>query len=176
MPARQSIGGHFQLGWGNMRLFITYAIIATAVASCVRSKMPPASAEQRQIERATLAITDSVAAAVGRRDVPRLAGLLADAQYIGSGLLIPPGRFAEMAGPAFQQIAAITLTWQQREVRMLAPDAALMTARGTNVARDLSGKMVREDGLYTMVFASDSSGVWRLVSLHKTTVSASPRP
>jgi uncharacterized protein (TIGR02246 family) len=158
-----------------MRLFITCAVLATA-AGCVGSKMPIASVDHRQIERSTLAITDSVAAAVGRRDVPRLAALMADAQYIGSGLLIPPGRFAEMAGPAFEQIAAITLTWQQREVRVLAPDAALMTARGTNVARDLSGRLAREDGLYTMIFASDSAGVWRLVSLHKTTVSPSPRP
>ena len=153
----------------DMRNLVTCALVVGAAANCARNATPTRWVDRRQVERSVYAITHSVAAAVGRRDVPRLAALLADAQYIGSGLVIPPGRFAEMAGPAFQQIAAITLTWGQREVRVVTPDAVLMTARGTNVSRDSTGKMAREDGLYTMVFASDSTGTWRLVSIHKTT-------
>lgn len=155
-----------------MRHFISCALVAAAATSCART--PPATVDHRQIEQAVSAITDSVAAAVGRKDVPRLGELLADAQYIGSGQLIPPGRFAEMAGPAFQQIAAITLTWGQREVRVLSPDAAMMTARGTNVTRDAAGHEASDEGLYTMVFTSDSAGTWRMVSIHKTTGAGLP--
>jgi hypothetical protein len=122
------------------------------------------------MEHSVMAISDSVASAVGRKDVPRLAALLADAQYIGSGLLIPAGHFAEMAGPSFGEIPSITLTWQQRSVRALSPDVALMTARGTNVTRDLAGKGASEQGLYTMTFVRDSVGAWRLVSVQKTLV------
>jgi len=163
-----------------MQHFISCALVVSCVpvvaatTSCAPRAAPNRSHDGRDIERVAFAITDSVAAAVGRKDVPRLAAVLADAQYIGSGMLIPPGRFAEMAGPAFQQIAAITLTWGQREIRLVAPDAALMTARGTNVTRDPSGKATREDGLYTMVFTSDSAGTWRLVSIHKTIVAGVP--
>jgi hypothetical protein len=118
-----------------------------------------------------LGITDSIAAAVGRKDVARLGELLGDAQYVGSGLVIPPKRFAEMAGPGFQQLATITLTWGERDVRVVTSDAVVVTAYGTNVTRDVSGKPGREEGLYTMVFVSDSTGKWRLVSLHKTLLS-----
>jgi len=158
-----------------MRRFITCTCVLTAVAAAGCARTQTASADRGQIKRAVLAITDSVAAAVGRKDVPRLGELLADAQYIGSGQLIPPGRFAEMAGPAFRQIVAITLTWGRRDVRVLSADAALMTARGTNVTRDAGGHVAsEEEGLYTMVFASDSAGAWRLASIHKTTGSGLP--
>jgi hypothetical protein len=150
-----------------MGRFALCAFVVVVAGGC--AKTPPVVVDRGQIERAVCTITDSVAAAVGRKDVPRLGALLSSAQYIGSGQLIPPGRFAEMAGPSFQQIAAITLTWGQREVRILSPDAVLMTARGTNVTHDAAGHAASDEGLYTMVFTSDSAGAWRLVSIHKST-------
>ena len=102
----------------------------------------------------------------------RLAQLLMDAQYIGSGLLIPPGRFAAMAGPAFGELATINQVWTSRTVRVLTPQVALLTGTAETTSQDLAGKVTREQGLYTMVFVRDAVSTWRLVSVHKTTQSA----
>jgi uncharacterized protein (TIGR02246 family) len=139
------------------------------VAACSTRRTPGDVVDTTAIERAVDGVTDSVAAAVARKDVTRLDELMRSAQYIGSGLVIPPGRFAAMAGPAFSQLAMIQLTWTSREVRVLTPRVALMTARAVTISGDTSGSAAREEGLYTMVFVEDAKGVWRLASVHKTT-------
>jgi hypothetical protein len=138
------------------------------LAACSARTTRAGAADLPRIERAVDAVTDSVAAAVDRKDVARLGALLSGAQYIGSGLVIPPGRFVAMAGPAFGQLAVIRLVWDSRQVRVLAPGVLLMTARATTVSRDTAGTSAREQGVYTMVFVRDSAGAWSLASVHKT--------
>jgi ketosteroid isomerase-like protein len=151
-----------------MRLFLIVLVASTAAGCATRSKTPAAD-DNRAAEEAVGAVTDSISAAVGRKDVPRLGQLLMDAQYIGSGLLIPPGRFAEMAGPAFKELATIHQVWTSRTVRVLTPEVALMTGTAETTSQDLAGKATVQRGLYTMVFVRGAAGEWRLTSLHKTT-------
>lgn len=151
-----------------MRALRIALLMAAAIGCSTRGTPRPTSDDNQEIERAVDAITDSISAAVNRKDVTRLGQLLGNAQYIGSGLIIAPGQFATTAGPAFSQLATIHQTWQARDVRVLTPQVALMTGRATTISRDTSGKAGNEQGVYTMVFVADSAGVWRLVSIHKT--------
>ena len=151
-----------------MRLFVA-TLLASSVAGCATRSEPTTAGDSRRAEQAAIAITDSVSAAVGRKDVARLAQLLMDAQYIGSGLLIPRGRFAVMAGPAFGELATINQVWTSRNVRVLTPEVALLTGTAETTSKDLAGKVTLERGLYTMVFVRGAAGSWRLTSVHKTT-------
>jgi len=145
------------------------SLVAALLVGCSAESAPaPTTDSQQVVEQAVHAITDSIAAAVDRKDVPRLADFMSDAQYIGSGLLIPPGQFAALAGPGFTELASINMVWKSREVRVITPRAAILTARSEITSRDRKGKAGLEHGLYTMVFAKSSAGSWRLVSLHKT--------
>jgi|SRR5579862_2739969 len=151
-----------------IRLLLTIFLGPAATGCATRSEAPVAG-DTRRAEQAVVAITDSVSAAVGRKDVPRLAQLLMDAQYIGSGLVIPPGRFSAMAGPAFTELATINQVWTSRTVRVLTPQVALLTGTAETTSQGLAGKATRERGLYTIVFVRAAGGAWRLVSVHKTT-------
>jgi len=92
-----------------------------------------------------------------------------DAQYIGAGLVIDPGRFGVIAGPAFAELDSIHQRWDQRVVRVVNPWAALITARATTTSMT-KGKPSGEHGLYTIAVARDADGSWRIVSVHKTTL------
>lgn len=158
-----------------MKIVSTFFVVALLAGLWTCKRTPEPGRKSARNEVATAA--DSLAAAISRHDAEGVSKHLsrhAGALHIIDGRLIPQARLRKALAEFMDGLREISFAYEKRDVRVLGPDSALLTAWTHCLKTDLDGKKAEERAILSLVYRRERDH-WRIFQSHKSPLRSFPR-
>jgi uncharacterized protein (TIGR02246 family) len=151
-----------------LKIFLLSLLIV--FISCKPTTKQMSNAEIKAIEKAIETEVDNLASAMNRLDVVGLVNLFSKidgAKYISDGAYIPRDEIKKVLEAFYGSLQKMDFTFEKKEIRVLSPNAAVVTswAHYTTVSKE--GQTMNEKALYTSVYVQED-GKWSIFQAHKS--------
>ncbi|MHC4665084.1 MAG: nuclear transport factor 2 family protein [Planctomycetota bacterium] len=157
----------------NMRLIaktILVLICVSAMWAAGNDKCDKSSEQQQAIEKAILEVHEEMKTAAQKLDIETLYGYVLDSK----GPIIEDGRLRqtrqealELTRQGFQGITNLSYTYNNKNITMISPTAALWVAEGTSSLTIEDGRNFSAAFAETIIFTL-RDGQWKVLHAHRS--------
>lgn len=157
-----------RMGWIAFVGVVLIAVLWEVTIADVEKDQSRETQSSAAIEKAVMKVHDELIAAAENRDAETMFGYILEndkGAIIQDGQLMSRQEALQQIRQAFERVSAVKYDFKQRQVKVLSPEIALMTATGTTTTTIPTGETFSSTFANTSVFVLSQDG-WKIIHGH----------